>query len=291
MAKDSLRFVKSEKLLLRDSEFSERWLQDQIIADPSILGLRGSPYLIESERRQEKAGRLDLLLSSENQETRYEVELQLGKTDESHIIRCIEYWDIERRRYPAYEHVAVLVAEDVTTRFLQLLGLFAGTIPLVVIQLNALKVEDQIVLDFVRVLDQRTLRRDDSEEKQAPAKDRPYWNKKSSKEILSLTDKLLDIINEKASPQRQLNYLSRYIGLTDGIRVSNFVYFQLRKKHVYISCKVEDFEGWAERLESVGLSTNTRRDRTGVAIKPSEFESQKARIAGLLHAAVSFEQG
>ena len=27
----------------------------------------------------------------------------------SHIIRTIEYWDIERRRYPAYEHVAVLV--------------------------------------------------------------------------------------------------------------------------------------------------------------------------------------
>jgi hypothetical protein len=32
----------------------------------------------------------------------------LGATDESHIIRCIEYWDIERRRYPAYEHCAVL---------------------------------------------------------------------------------------------------------------------------------------------------------------------------------------
>ena len=30
--------------------------------------------------------------------------------DESHIIRTIEYWDIERRRYPQYEHVAVIVA-------------------------------------------------------------------------------------------------------------------------------------------------------------------------------------
>ena len=30
----------------------------------------------------------------------------------------IEYWDIERRRYPQYEHSAVLIAEDVTTRFL-----------------------------------------------------------------------------------------------------------------------------------------------------------------------------
>ena len=40
---------------------------------------------------------------------RYEVELRLGATDEFHIIRCIEYWDIELRRYPSYEHIAVLV--------------------------------------------------------------------------------------------------------------------------------------------------------------------------------------
>jgi len=32
--------------------------------------------------------------------TRYHVELQLGATDESHIIRTIEYWDTERRRWP-----------------------------------------------------------------------------------------------------------------------------------------------------------------------------------------------
>src|SRR3989442_11609419 len=41
----------------------------------------------------------------------------------SHIIRTIEYWDNERRRYPAYEHIAVLVAEQVTARFLNVIGL------------------------------------------------------------------------------------------------------------------------------------------------------------------------
>ena len=34
----------------------------------------------------------------------------------------------ERRRYPAYDHCAVLVAENVTTRFLNVLGLVAGSI-------------------------------------------------------------------------------------------------------------------------------------------------------------------
>jgi hypothetical protein len=37
----------------------------------------------------------------------------LGPTDESHLIRTVEYWDIERRKWPGYEHCAVLIAEDV----------------------------------------------------------------------------------------------------------------------------------------------------------------------------------
>ena len=70
--------------------------------------------------RNGKAGRLDLLLEDPDPEaaTRYEVEIQLGATDESHIIRTVEYWDIERKRYPQYEHCAVIIAEEVTSRFL-----------------------------------------------------------------------------------------------------------------------------------------------------------------------------
>jgi hypothetical protein len=48
--------------------------------------------------RNGKAGRFDPLLEDPDPEaaTRYEVEIQLGATDESHIIRTLEYWDIER---------------------------------------------------------------------------------------------------------------------------------------------------------------------------------------------------
>ena len=33
-------------------------------------------------------------------DTYYEVEVMLGVLDESHIIRTIEYWDVERQRRP-----------------------------------------------------------------------------------------------------------------------------------------------------------------------------------------------
>ncbi len=147
-----LQYTRHERVFLRTlPEFSEAWLHAPICEETSILGL-GELDVIEKERAQYSGGRLDMLLSDVENNVRYEVEVMLGATDPSHIIRCIEYWDVERRRYPAYDHVAVLVAEEVTTRFLNVMGLLSGSIPIVAIQLNTLKVGEQILLDFVRVL-------------------------------------------------------------------------------------------------------------------------------------------
>src|SRR5207237_308934 len=117
----------------------------RISEDPSILGL-GDLLLKDKERMQPHAGRLDLLLQDPDDDRRYEVELQLGRTDESHIIRTIEYWDIERRRYPQYDHCAVIVAEDITSRFLNVISLFNSAVPMIAIQVTALGINDQVAL-------------------------------------------------------------------------------------------------------------------------------------------------
>lgn len=96
------------------AKLNEKWVQDRIADDPQILGL-GDVILKDRERNQPRAGRLDLLLQEADGNRRYEVEIQLGKTDESHIIRTIEYWDVERKRYPQYDHTAVIVAEEITS--------------------------------------------------------------------------------------------------------------------------------------------------------------------------------
>jgi hypothetical protein len=116
------------------------------------LGL-GDLILKDKERVQPGAGRLDLLLKDPESNRRYEVEIQLGKTNESHIIRTIEYWDIERKRYPQYEHCAVIIAEDITSRFLNIIQLFNGNIPLIAIQMNAYQVDNKIGFIFTKVLD------------------------------------------------------------------------------------------------------------------------------------------
>src|SRR5262245_42205727 len=123
-----LNYTKHEPISLRNHpDFSEVWLHDRIAEDPAILGL-GELEVIQREKVQFAGGRLDMLLWDADNGTRYEVEVMLGATDPSHIIRAIEYWDIERRRYPAYDHVAVLIAEQVTSRFLNVMSLLAGSI-------------------------------------------------------------------------------------------------------------------------------------------------------------------
>lgn len=88
----SLKFEKLTTLNLKNHPtLNEKWVQDRIAEDPSLLGL-GSVELKDRERIQPRSGRLDLLFQESDGHTRYEVEIQLGKTDESHIIRIIEYW-------------------------------------------------------------------------------------------------------------------------------------------------------------------------------------------------------
>ena len=82
-----LTYKKPEHLQLRQHpDFNEAWVQQRIADDPSIIGL-GEIELLERERSQGKAGRLDLLLSDPDNDRRFEVELMLGATDPSHVIR------------------------------------------------------------------------------------------------------------------------------------------------------------------------------------------------------------
>ncbi len=247
-----LEYVKHEPISLKDHpEFNEGWLKKRIIDDPSILKL-GDLEVKDVERRQPRAGRLDLLLHDPDDGKRYEVEIQLGPTDESHIIRCLEYWDLERKRYPQYDHCAVLVAEDITARFLNVVSLFNGTIPLIAVKLSALVVGDQVVLDFVKVLDEVTRGEDDDDDALPPPADRAYWEEKASPTTLSLVDDLLEVLRETV-PSAAAKYNRYYIGITENEQTNNSVIFRPRKEHIRLGAKVGDIESWAERLEAEGM--------------------------------------
>ena len=286
-----LKYTKSESIVLKKhADFNEKWLQDRIVEDPTILGL-GEVVVHDKERRQERAGRLDLLLSDPDDNTRYEVELMLGPTDPSHIIRTIEYWDIERRRYPAYEHIAVLVAEDVTSRFLNVLSLFSGSIPLIAIQLNALQIEDRIVLSFIKVLDQRLLRAEEDSETKEEVVDEAYWNSRAKPETVKLAGEILEIINEKADPKRKLNFTKTFIGLTDGTRSRNFITFIPRKSVLRVGFRVKDKQSWSDKFEDLDMPTSIQRRKIYVTLTRARFKENNEVLTELIYQAVKEELG
>lgn len=229
---------------------NERWLQERIIEDPSILGL-GNLDVRESERIQPTGGRLDLLMSDPDSLTRYEVEIQLGASDERHIIRTLEYWDVERRRYPQYDHVAVLVAEDVTSRFLNVISLFNGFIPIIAIQMQALEVGGALTLSSSRVLDVLNLGTEE-EDVAGASTDRAYWEAKATPASLKLADRFIELVREKDSSLAP-KYNKYYIGLARNGIADNFISLKPKKNWIIFQPKVPSNAELNQRLDDAGL--------------------------------------
>jgi hypothetical protein len=280
----SLKYARPEGVSLKNHpELNERWLQDRIGEDPSLLGL-GDLVLKDRERMQPNAGRLDLLLQDSESNKRYEVEVQLGKTDEAHIIRTIEYWDIERKRYPQYDHTAVIVAEDITSRFLNVISLFNGFIPLVAIQLSALRLGENISLVFSKVLDEMRLGLVEEDEEVQAVTDRAYWEVRASKQTLALTDEMLSIVKALA-PEMDFKYNKFYIGLAKDGRPNNFVIFRPKKDWLRLEIRLDRSDEMQGQLEQSGLDVmdyDARWGRYRIRLSKGDITKHKEVLVSLL---------
>ena len=281
-------FVKLQEIDLKNSsEINEAWIQQTIAENPEILGL-GNVHVRDKERRQESGGRLDLLLESDDDENpiRYEVEIQLGETDASHIIRTIEYWDLEKNRYPAYDHVAVIIAEDITHRFLNVIHLFNKAIPIIALQMKAVKVGDKISLIFSKVINLAPIVSEIDDTDSYAKVDRKYWETKSCVRSLNMTDTLLSYIQKKAVGY-ELNYVKPYIGLAKGGIVNNFMYFKPKKEWVRLLVKTEQLESIDNLIDQLGIEWryNAKRNRYILTILPSDMENIEDLILTLTEAA------
>lgn len=283
-----VQLLKHEILSLKDhAELDEVWVHAQIKQDPSILGL-GSLVLKDSERRQAKAGRLDLLLADTGvePERRFELEVQLGPTDESHIIRTIEYWDLERRVLPKYEHVAVIAAEDITSRFFNVIHLFNRAIPIIALKMVALQVEGGVVLHFVKVLDE-TAYRPEEKDTSSPA-DRSYWENASSKESVLALDSLFRIIGS-INKELTAHYTQSYVVPELSGRNWGFVWFYPKKRFIRTSVFMPDdakAKIWVEKLSSQGVEAESYPDSDetwlDLRLTPDFVRKEEAVVAELL---------
>jgi len=258
-------------------------IQQKIAEDPSIIGL-GDLILKDKERIQPRAGRLDLLLQDPDSNRRYEVEIQLGKTDESHIIRTIEYWDIEKKRYPQYEHCAVIIAEDITSRFLNVISLFNGFIPLVAIQMNAFKFGDEVGLVFTKVLDEMPLGLVDEDEEIQEETNRDYWLKRGTETTVKMADQILEIINS-FKPGYSLKYNKFYIGLSKDGQPNNFAIFRPKKSFTRIELKLPkspEIDEIIEKNELDEMGYDSRWGNYRIRLEKGDIKKHEELLKDLL---------
>lgn len=265
------KIIKIEKLSLKNSPaIKEDLIQSFIFENPSVLGL-GELSPIQREKIQPAGGRLDMLLADDDG-TRYEVEIQLGATDPSHIIRTIEYWDSEKKRYPQYDHCAVIVAEEITGRFMNVISLFNGAIPLIALQMTAYKQGDDISLAFTKVLDRVTLATD--EEEAYEVTDRNYWENRSTLKMMKNVDLIFDSMKE-LTVGYELKYNKFYIGMMkDGIS-KNFLMFRPKKNYLYIVYKGNENAEIVQKCDNVGLELSYTPRWKEYSLRISGFEEYK----------------
>lgn len=281
-----MEFHKAKTISLKTHPvYNEKWLQTLLAEDPGLLGL-GELAVKDVERRQPRAGRLDLLLSDPETHTRYEVEIQLGATDEAHIIRTIEYWDIEKSRYPQYEHVAVIVAEDITSRFLNVINLFNKAIPLIAVQMQALEVNGVLTLNATTVFDLMRLATDEEDEPGQEA-DRNYWLQRGSPATVAIADDVLALVNEVVHGM-ELKYNKHYIGLARGGVADNFVSFRARRESLIAEFRIARTDEVTALVEDSGLDRleyDKRWGRHRVRLLPVDVATHRDLLLDLIRRA------
>jgi len=277
---------------LRDLGLNEKWLQDRIEEDPALLGL-GNLQVIRRERQQSSGGRIDFLLYDLDDETRYEVEIMLGSLDESHIIRTIEYWDIERQRYPTYEHRAVIVAEEITARYFNVLRLLNRAVPLIAIQLTAIPLsKDEIILHGIKVLD--IFEEGEPEDEAAGEQvDRKYWERRASPSALAALDAIIGLVNSDIAPAR-VTYNKNHIAL--GTSGRNFCWLHPPKEashcHLRVKTDPDKREQQIKVFEETSLYVRAfQRKQITLKLSVKDIEKHRALVLDLFRQCEAASRG
>ena len=258
----------------RSSGIDEELVQQFIERSPDGLNLGVKTRLLQKQRRHQGAGKLDLLLESEDRQTRYVVELMLGNLDESHIIRAIEYWDIERRAYPDISHVAVIIAKGLG-RFLNVIGLLtgAGRIPVIVIQLSAFTANEQgdVAIVFSKVLDQSRLLVEDESEEDQPSQSQP-WADRVPLAIMTAVKSIYGWMQEETDQTLELREVQQYIAVSPtGTRSTTFV-FTPHVRSLQMAICIEQNAAMDELIQTIG-NYDSRYGCYLLRILPADLDS------------------
>jgi len=224
-----------KKIFIRSAGKDEYWLQDIIYDNPKVLGL-GNLIPVNKEKKQSSGGRLDVLLKDPEQNSMYEVEVMLGETDPSHIIRSIEYWDNEKRKYPQRQHFCVLVAESFDRRYFNVIQLMSLNIPMIAIQADLLEVNSEKILSFTKIID-IYIEPEESEEDVKVVNESSWTNDASW--VIANAKELINILKEQ-SGKMNLGFTQSYISINIDGKNAYWLHKRMKPMSTIAFCVKDD---------------------------------------------------
>jgi hypothetical protein len=150
----------------------------------------------------------------------------------------------------------VLIAEDITSRFLNVISLLNKHVPIIAIQMQAVEVGNYLTLVFTTVVD-LSLRRDDEDDSPQELVQRDHWEKKpNSKAGLEIVDTLADFV-QKQDATLALKYNLGFVQVNKRGRI--FLYFVPQKARTKLGIKMsrtaacDDLEN---KIQAAGLEVH-----------------------------------
>jgi predicted transport protein len=180
------------------------------------------------------------------------------------------------------------VAEDITSRFLNVISLFNGHIPIIAIQLTAVETPNGIGLIFTKVLDTVKLGLVDEDEVTSEITDRSYWEShKATTDSVKIADLVLQMAKTFA-PGLEQNYKKNYIGFKLGNRAFNFAMCIPRPRGMNLEIALPLSEEVDTALNATDLDVLNYNRHFGlyrIGLKKADLEKHKDLLLSLLRKA------
>lgn len=161
-------------------------------------------------------------------------------------------------------------------------------IPLIALQMQALKVGEHTTLIFTKVMDEMSRGVvDEDEDAEAAPTDRAYWEKRGTKATVQLADELLGIARE-IDASLELKYNKFYIGLSKEGQPFNFVLFRPRKSTINLEIKLARADEIDTKIEKAGIEAldyDVRWERYRLTLHKDDLTKHRALLKELMQAA------
>ena len=159
-----------------------------------------------------------------------------------------------------------------------------GSIPLVAIQMSAIRLGVSVSLICSKVLDEMRLGLVDEDEEVQAVTDRSYWEARASKHTLAMADEMLEVVRA-FDPELELKYNKFYIGLAKGGRPNNFVIFRPKKDWLRLEVRLDRSDETQAQLDGSGLDImdyDSRWGRYKIRLAKGDTMKHKDFLAALM---------